>query len=486
MKARGAIVVVAVVLAVGLAGGAAAGSDPARKCRRTVVGGAAKLARARLVALRKCEEAKRAGKLPALGACAAEPAVAAALATATTKRATAVDRACGGGDRRCGGADDLSLAAMQWPGACPDLEGQGCAGALASCADVPGCVACLADAAVTRGLALVYTPFVFADVKTQKAIVRCQQAVAAAAAALTATRVAVDARCLTARLDGAHAAPCPLPGDGKAAGVLTAARAKAEAKVCKACGGADKRCGGGDDLARELIGIAPAWPDVGSCGRALAGVADLVECVDCAVGARADCALAGAAPGVADYPAGCAQVPPTPTPTVTPTPTLTPVASPTFTATPQPTPSPVFCTAANVGIATTTVTLTLATGDTPVGGVSLVLDYPPARVRLPGVADDAAVRARVTDLTGGALLGKGAPNNQDSDADHEPDRVRFTVVAATGVSGAILKITFDRCSAAALTTASDYVCTIIGNAVGTDGVTPVVAACTLGVAPAAP
>jgi hypothetical protein len=210
-----------------------------------------------------------------------------------------------------------------------------------------------------------------------------------------------------------------------------------------------------------------------------------VECVDCAVGARADCALAGAAPGVADYPAGCADVPPTPTPTVTPTPTLTPVASPTFTATPQPTPSPVFCTAANAGAATTTVTLTL-TGGTPVGGASLVLDYPPARVRLPGVADDPAVRARVTDVTAGALLGKGAPNNQDSNADREPDRVRFTLVSMTGVSGAILKITFDRCSAAALTTASDYACAIIGSAVAVDGVTPVSTACTLGAAHAAP
>ena len=46
-------------------------------------------------------------------------------------------------------------------------------------ADVPACVACLADAAVTRGIALAYAPFSVVDQKTQKAIARCQKALAA-------------------------------------------------------------------------------------------------------------------------------------------------------------------------------------------------------------------------------------------------------------------------------------------------------------------
>lgn len=472
---------VACTLVVG--GAASAASDPALTCRQAVLRGTAKLAHVRLISLRKCEDAKRTGKLPAFGACAAEPAVVVARAPAVSKLRTTVERACGGADRRCGSADDVTLVAMAWPGTCPDLEGSGCPGPIASCADVPACVACLADAAVSRGLALVYAPFTVADPKTQKTIGRCQHALAAAATALADKRLAVNARCLGQRLDGKHVETCPLPGDGTAAGVLAAARVKAEAMVCKACGGADKRCGGGDDLAREQIGIAPACPGVGACGGALESIADLVECIDCAAAARADCALAGASPGVADYPPACALVPPTPTPTVTPPPTLTPVASPTLMATPVPTPSPVFCPAAGDGTVTTAVTITLATGGTPIGGASLLLDYVPARVRLPGVADGAEVRARVSDLTAGALLSKGAPNNQDSDGDHEPERVRFTLVSTTGVSGAILKITFDRCSGAVLTTASDYTCTIVvGSAVGIDGVTPVpAAACRLGV-----
>jgi hypothetical protein len=471
-----------VLLIVGLAsGGADAASDPLLKCRQAVVRGAARLADGRLAALRKCEDAKRAGKLPALAPCAAEPKVAAAFAKAGVKLRAGVERACGGADKACGGADDVTLAALQWPGTCPELEGSGCAAPVGSCADVPACVACLADAAVSRGLALVYAPFVAADPKTEKAIVRCQRAIGTAAAGLAEKRLAVHARCLEQRLAGEHAAACPVPGDGKSAAALAAARAKAESAVCKACGGAGKRCGGGDDLALGLVGVASACPAVGTCGGPLASLGDLVACIDCTAAARGACALAGAAPGVVEAPAGCADVPPTPTPTMTPSPTLTPIATPTLTATPTPTPPPVFCDAAGSGTVTTAVTLALET-TALVGSAELRLAYLPDRVRLPGVQDDAAVRARVEDLTGGELFGKGSPNNQDGDGDREPDRVRFTVVAPDGVSGAILRVTFDRCAGADPTAATDFACTFLRAAKDVDGENIPAVACVLSVA----
>ena len=126
-----------------------------------------------------------------------------------------------------------------------------------------------------------------------------------------------------------------------------------------------------------------------------------------------------------------------------------------------------------------------STGGTPVSGADLVLDYDPHLVRLPGAGDDAAVLTRVVDLTAGHVLNKGAPNNQDSNADREPDRVRFTLVAIQGVTGDILKVVFDRCSAARLTVAGDYTCAVSG-AVGTDAVTPVPTTCTLAIAQALP
>jgi hypothetical protein len=477
-KAMTAIVLGATLLA---GGTARAASDPVLKCRRAVLRGAAKLADGRLAALAKCEQAKRKGKVPALTVCRDAPEVAGAFASARTKLAAAVDKACGGADKRCGGADDVTLAAMAWPGTCPDLEGSGCAAPLASCADVPACVACLADGAVTRGVDLVYAPFTFADQKTQKALVACQKALAAAATTLADVRLAVDAKCLDARLAGKHANACPLPGDGKGAAKLAGVRAKAEAKVCKACGGDDKQCGGAADLGLEQVGVAPGCPGVGACDTSIASIADTVACFDCTAAARADCALAAAAPGVADYPAGCAAVPATPTPTVTPTPTETPRATATLSASPTITPSPVFCPAADSGNATTTVTITVTSGANAIGGASVTLDYLPDLVRLPGVADEPAVRARVTDLTGGALVSKGLPNNQDTDGDLEPDRVRFSLLSLTDLSGDVVKVTFDRCSGGRPTVLADYQCTAVDGR-GVDGVTKLPVTCGLAVA----
>ncbi len=486
-RRRTGCLVLLAALAVGSFGGvrAAAAADPVVKCRQAVLRGAAKLAHGRLVALRKCEDAKRAGKLPALVVCRDERRVAGAFAKARTKLASAVDAACGGADKRCGGVDDLTLAAMQWPSACPELEGSGCAAPLASCADVPACVGCLADAAVSRGIDLVYAPFLYvdpdttADPKAAKRIAACQKVLAASAVTLADKRLAVDAACLAGRLAGKHDGACPLPGDGTSAKKLAAARATADAKVCKACGGADKRCGGESDVALALVGVAPACPGVGACAPAITSVADLVACLECTAAARAECALAGAAPGVAEYPPGCAAVPPTPTPTATPVPTETPVASPTITPTPTATPPPIFCAAESSGSATTTLTIGLATGGTPVSAADLILEYDPHLIRLPGV-EEAAVLPRVADLTAGKLASKGAPNSEDADGDREPDRMRFTLVSVQGVTGDVLQVTFDRCAGARLSAAADYQCVASG-AIGTDAVTKVPTTCTLAI-----
>jgi hypothetical protein len=50
--------------------------------------------------------------------------------------------------------------------------------------------------------------------------------------------------------------------------------------------------------------------------------------------------------------------------------------------------------------------------------------------------------------------------------------------------GDVLKVTFDRCSGARLTTVDDYVCTASGGRV--DLVTPVAVTCTLGLAQGMP
>src|SRR5262249_33246803 len=154
-----------------------------------------------------------------------------------------------------------------------------------------------------------------------------------------------------------------------------------------------------------------------------------------------------AAPQVAPYPAGCAVPQPTSTTTPGPAPTATP--SPAATAV------TIGCPVASPGSAETRVTIDL---DSPsaVGAASLLLDSPPAQARVPSIGGGSDVRARVTDLTGGNLFDKGEPNNQDSNADNEADRLRLTLIATSGVSGAVLRVDFDRCDGAAATAAADY------------------------------
>ena len=89
------------------------------------------------------------------------------------------------------------------------------------------------------------------------------------------------------------------------------------------------------------------------------------------------------------------------------------------------------------------------------------------------------MRGRVTDLTPpGHLLGKGSPNNKDSDGDREPDRLRFTLVSVQGVAAALLKSALRSLRRRRRAAPGDFACTVIkGYGVGTDGVTHVAATC---------
>lgn len=120
------------------------------------------------------------------------------------------------------------------------------------------------------------------------------------------------------------------------------------------------------------------------------------------------------------------------------------------------------------------MTISVTSGQA-VGAASVVVDYPPDLVRLPSAGGGDAVRDRVSDLTNGELFDDGSPNNQDSNADQVPDRVRLSLVSVTGVNGAVLAVELDRCDGAVATIPIDYQCAL-ADVVGIDGVTPIVGA----------
>src|SRR5207245_551290 len=99
--------------------------------------------------------------------------------------------------------------------------------------------------------------------------------------------------------------------------------------------GADRSCGGGDDLTPAQIGFASSCPNVtipggASCAHAITTVQDIVDCVDCVTEFKADCIDALTVPELKSYPSQCNTNGPTPVPTVT----VTPIGGSTLTPTP--------------------------------------------------------------------------------------------------------------------------------------------------------
>jgi hypothetical protein len=290
-----------------LAGPAAA--DPVL-CRGAIASESAKLAETAVRVVQRCRERVLLGRLPAVTDCAADPGLGAAVARA--RHGIAVR--CCGADRACGTADDDALAAAGWTAAaCPDLAGAGCQNAIGDADDVATCLACVDGAAAARTMALVYDDLVPAPAGS--ALSKCQLAIGRETARFAVAASKALARCWDARNRGRHTNPCPDPGDGRAAAAIAAAEAQRTARVCAACGGADRRCDGVADSTPAAIGFPPACPDLtppgaATCAAPVGTLAELAACVGCAGAFGLGCADRLAVPAFAAYPATCA--PPSP------------------------------------------------------------------------------------------------------------------------------------------------------------------------------
>ncbi len=319
--------VIAVTLGLGLvaaAGATSAHADPL-KCKATITKAASQYVQARTKALVKCEGAVVAGKLPPATDCSDEIKTDAAIDKAKDKMEAAIEKACGGADKECGaGNDDDPLSAIGWDiGTCPDIETLGCSMAINNCHDVSECLECVESEAVDQAIELYYDELV-PGTTADKTLNKCQQTIGKASAAFLAAKTKALAKCWDAVNKGGIPGPCPLPGDGKAAGAIAAAEAKKIAAICKACGGDDKGCdqtvngtvttvpgtGGSDDLTPAAIGFIGACtaltiPGGTTCEQPIATLADIAECVACLTEFKVDCADRAAVPWATAYPGEC-------------------------------------------------------------------------------------------------------------------------------------------------------------------------------------
>ena len=352
MRTRSSRVVLPLLATIALS--PAAGRAEPSACRAAITKLAAAYDVARLTALARCEEQIVRGKLAAGTDCASDPKTSGALAKAASKLQVGIGKSCGGADGVCGGGDDESLVAIGWNvGTCPDFGASGCTNAIGDCAGITACLACADTAAVATTVGLSYDALDLGS-PAGSALERCQTVLGRESARYQAAKLKVLAQCWRAVGKGTATAPCPVPGDGKAAAKIAKAEAAKIRKICKACGGADRACdgtigsvmgsGGADDLTPALIGFVDACPGLlrpsgGACEGAIGDLADVVACVDCVADVASECLGALAVPWGLPYPPACNEVP-VPTPSDDP-PTPSPSPTPTYSSDPPPlTPTP--------------------------------------------------------------------------------------------------------------------------------------------------
>ena len=354
-------------------------------CQRAIAREAAKLAQATAKTLATCEDAKLKGTFPAATDCRLEPKAAAKLGKARANFEKAIPKACGGANKACDPADvgadaDDPLAAIGWGAAqCPDVAGGGCANGIADCDDIVTCLECVSDAAVQHPLSLAFD---VAAGPPKSPVLTCQRALGKATAKYLAARSKALQTCEDKILNGKIDGPCPVPGDGKAVAAIAKAETKKVTAICKACGGADRQCGGADDLLPADLGFSAVCPAVApaggaSCAASVDTLTALVPCVDCVVDFATDCLDAIGAASVKSYPAECNAPPPatstpstTATPAGIPTPTRTATTTPGSTATRTPTPITTATRTSTPGVTPTrTATPAPSTTPTPSGAV---------------------------------------------------------------------------------------------------------------------
>jgi len=300
----------AVALLVGLATTAAAGKGTKHnKCEQVIERAGASYLAQYAGTLRRCEKLRIQGVLAANVDC--ETNSADELQGLRLDLDDAIGKACGGADKTCGTSDDMTLDEVGWGDVteCPDIDGAGCTNPISNCADVTDCLACSGAAAAKQAVALTSDDLVTAEFGQKSDANACQQAIGKATTIFLGVSARALAKCWSARLSGKQDGDCP-DGTGKDGAMIAKAEAKKRQVICKACGGADKKCGGSDDLSVDAFGFASDCPDLhvpsgSSCGGAILDVPGVLDCVDCVAKFKAECIARLAAPGAGAYPPEC-------------------------------------------------------------------------------------------------------------------------------------------------------------------------------------
>jgi hypothetical protein len=314
---------------------ATAGAEP-ESCKREISRADARFSRAKIKILQHCWDNVVAGKKD--GPCPDQKSND-RIAIQRAKLQNSIARRCGGIDGTCSvTADNDPLPAIGWNiGQCPNFERGSCTNSINHCQHISSCLLCINDKALDQAIDLYYGSRVPTE---DREIRKCQRSIGKEASKFYQAKGKALGKCEDLVLKGAIPGPCP---NERASVSIAKAEAKLLTKLCFSCGGPDRLCDTPDDPLPSDIGFKPDCPPVDppgaepSCGGPIDTVSDLVSCVACVTGFKADCVSAAGAPAVESYPPECNVALPTATPTPTPTATVSPTPTVSSTPTPMPT-----------------------------------------------------------------------------------------------------------------------------------------------------
>lgn len=324
---------------------------------------------------------------------------------------------------------------------CPDIEKEGCSNALTTLADIDTCVKCTSETGADQVVDSFYA--FLTPTSTDKALEKCKQAIGKNAVKFFSTHRKALAGCQKNALKNAAPNTCP---DTKASDKINKARTKLGEAIAKACGGADKAFGGGDDLTPDAIGAPLTCPNVDppgalpSCYDFITTAQDIATCAAC----------------LADYKAIVLDAVAVPADDPTPT-ELNPLCgNGKFDAgescddgnVVDGDACPGNCSIVDCAVTGSgTVTVSFTDPSASVEGITIYLDYPEAKVKVPGSGSSIAVQNAVA-----ATNGVSTPNDLDY-------AIRTLVTDAGPLpAGAILDITVQRCGA--LPAPSEFNCRV--------------------------
>jgi cysteine-rich repeat protein len=353
----------------------------------------------------------------------------------------------------CSGSSDCPGGTCDPVDRCPKLENRDlpsgtCDMALVDQDDIVDCLQCMSDGVTTQMSDLYFGDF--APAGDDGDALKCQRTLGKAAAKFFQKKRKILQKCTDGVIKGTVTGPCP---DADSASKISAAETKMLDKIGKACGGDDKSLGTSDDLSLAATGGTVFCPGLdipgagADCHGTIGNMQDLAECLRCVTEFKADCADRASFPT-----AGALQAECNPTCGNGVIEAGETCDDGNFVSG-DACPSDCSISSCTPGVAATATVSFTAPAGVDIAGVTVLLEYPDSKVRIPGSGCALSVVNSIGMTPGSTVF---TPN----DLDYAVRVVLYEPSSAAIAPGTLFQVTFDTCQGGGALAAADMTCRV--------------------------